>query len=104
MPFRSPWVLLLLALVSGAAIMWLDMGPTWGGSGLSCWLIFFASMALGFLSPLNGWWLSLAVTGWIALLGLFNGNPPALFALVVGFGGAFVGAFTRRLVASIARD
>jgi hypothetical protein len=102
--YRSSKLLFVLAFVFGGVIMWIDTTAMWGGSGLSCWLIFGASLALGFVNPLRGWLLSLAVAGWIALLGLINGNPPALFALVIGLGGSFVGAYARRLVASIARE
>lgn len=83
--------------------MWVDGRPTWEGSGITGWLILFTSVALGFLSPFRGWLMSIAVAGWIAATGLINGNPSALFAFVLGFGGAFVGAYSRRLIRAVAR-
>ena len=100
--FRSFWLLFLVANILGASIMSVDLLPSWQGTGIACWLIFAATVAYGFFTPPRAWLYSFAVAGWIAALGLVNGNPPALFALVVGLGGASVGAYSRRLIASMA--
>jgi hypothetical protein len=100
--FRSFWFLFLVANAIGASIMRVDMLPSWQGTGIACWLIFAASVGFGFFTPPRAWLHALAVGGWISALGLANGNPPALFALVVGLGGAAVGAYARHLFASMA--
>lgn len=98
--YRSFWFLFLVANVVGASIMWVDMLPSWQGTGIACWLIFFASVLYGLFTRARAWLYALAIGGWIAALGLLNGHPAALFALVIGLGGATVGAYARRLIES----
>jgi hypothetical protein len=99
--YRSFWFLFLLANTVGASIMWVDMLPSWQGTGIACWLIFAASVFYGLFTRTRAWLHALAIGGWISALGLLNGHPTALFALVIGLGSVAVGVYARRLIASV---
>jgi hypothetical protein len=81
--------------------MWIATLPTWENSGIASILILGCSAALAFLNPARAYVFAFAVSAWVALMGLIHGNPPALFAIVIGISGAFVGAYARRLLAHI---
>jgi hypothetical protein len=100
---RTPsfFALFLLSLAIGALTLWICTQPTWEHSGIACVIMFPSAALLGFLAPSRAWIFAFAVSAWVAVAGLAHGNPPALFALVIGLGGAYVGAFARRLLASI---
>src|SRR5262245_40966819 len=100
---RSFWLLLVLALAFGAAITWIDSPPTWDGTRLTAARIVVATAAVGFAGPSRAWVFALAVSAWIPAFGLVHGHHSTLIALVVGFAGAYAGAVTRRLIASMAR-
>lgn len=90
-------VLLSLALLVGAAITWIDTRPTWDDTGVSAGMIFVATALLGASMPSRAWVWALAVAVWIPLIGLAHGNHAAMLALLVGFVGAYAGAWVRRL-------
>ena len=98
---RPFWLLFTLSLVTGAVIM--RIVTSWGDSGVAGGLILAAAGVFGFLGPDRAWLFAFAVSSWIAVLGLAHGHPAALFALVVGLVGAYLGAAARRLIASMAR-
>ncbi len=100
---RSFWILLVLALAFGAAITWIDSRPTWDDTGITAAMILVATATLGFAGPSRAWVFGLAVSVWIPAFGLVHGHHSTLIALVVGFVGAYAGAATRRLIASMAR-
>ena len=99
--YRSFWFQFLVANAVGASIMWVDMLPSWQGTGIACWLIFAASVLYGLFIRTRVWLHALAIGGWISVLGLFNGHLTALFALVIALGSVAVGAYARRLIASV---
>ena len=94
-------LLLVLSLVIGAAALWVSMLPAWEDSGIACIIMFPPAALLGFVMPGRAWVFAFALSAWVALAGVVSGNPPALFALVIGLGGAYLGVFARRLLASI---
>jgi hypothetical protein len=98
---RSFRLQFVISLCIGAAIMWIATLPTWENSGIASILILGCSAALAFLNPARAYVFALAVSAWVALMGLIHRNPPALFAIVIGISGAFVGAYARRLLAHI---
>lgn len=102
---RTPsfWPLFVISLAIGAVALWISTLPAWEDSGIACVIMFPSAALLGFLMPARAWVFALAVSAWVAVIGLAYGNPPALFALVIGLGGAYLGVFARRLLASIAR-
>lgn len=98
---RSFWFLFFLSLVTGAVIMRIVILPSWGGvAGI---LVFAATGVFGFLGPDRAWVFAFAVSSWLAVFGLAHGNVTALFAVVIGLVGAYVGAVARRLITSMAR-
>ena len=94
-------VLLVLSLAIGAVTLWICTLPTWEQSGIACVIMFPSAALLGFLMPARAWAFAFAVSAWVAVAGLVHSNPAALFALVIGLGGAYLGAFARRLLATI---
>jgi len=102
MPNRSFWIQLAIALAVGAAITWIDTRPTWDDAGITAGMILIATATLGFANPARAWLFALAVAVWIPAFGLLHGNHTAVMALGVGFVGAYAGAFTRRLIRSMA--
>ena len=103
MASRSFWILLIVALALGAAIMWIDTRPSWDDTGVTAGLIFVATAAMGFLSPTRAWLLALAVASWVPAFGLSHGNAATALAFAFGFGGAYAGAAARCLIAFMAR-
>ena len=101
MLLRSFWLQFVISLCVGAAIMWIATLPAWEHSGIASILILGCSAALAFLNPARAYLFAITVSVWVALLGLAHGNPPALFAIVIGISGAFLGSYARRLLAHI---
>jgi hypothetical protein len=95
---RSSVLPVLIALVLGAMITWIDTRPTWDDTGITAGLIFLSTAALGFIRPARAWLFALAVALWIPVIGLVHGHQAPLLALLVGFAGAFIGAGARRLI------
>jgi len=94
------WLLLLAAVVLGAAIALVDVSPGWDDTGVSAGALFLAAAALGATRPSRPWLWALAVGLWVPALNLaVRGNPAALLALVPAFLGAFACAGARRLLA-----
>jgi hypothetical protein len=98
---RPFWFLFVLALAAGAFTMWVSTLPEWDGSGITCMLIITATSVLAFIRPEGALAFAIAVSAWVVALGLLRGHPTALFAFVVGIGGSYLGAVSRRLMAHI---
>ncbi len=90
--------LIVVAILIGWGITWLDSSPTWEGTEFTALLIVLSSGVLGFLKPKRPWLVALAVGIWIPLVGVFiRHNFGGVLALVVAFIGAYSGMFIRRV-------
>jgi hypothetical protein len=97
--------LLVVALALGFTITWIDSRPSWDDTGITALLIFASTFVLGMIRPRLAWMSALAVGLWIPLQGVIRyENYASALALVFAFGGAYVGAFGRGLVAFARRS
>jgi len=87
----------VLALVLGLGIAWIDSRPNWDDTGVSVFLILAAATLCGFLASRKPWMIALAVSIWIPLASIFiTHNYGGFLALVPGFIGAYAGWFIKR--------
>jgi len=97
MSSRVFWVLLVVAVMMGASVAWIDSRPTWDDTGITAGVVLLLSAVFGFVAPRRPWVWALAVGGMIPLLGIFRGgNFASLLALVVALAGAYGGALVHR--------
>ena len=97
MSSRTFWVLLVLAIVLGLGMAWVDSRPTWDDTGITAGVVLLASAAFAFVAPRRPWVWALAVGGPIPLLGIrAGGNVASLLALAVALVGAYGGALVHR--------
>ena len=91
------WIILIVAVVVGLCIAWVDTRPRWDDTGITVAMIFGTSAVFGSLLPRHAWLLAIAIGAWIPLANIiqFN-NYGSVLALVVAFAGAYAGAFLRR--------
>lgn len=85
-------VLLLIALIGGVGLAYLDSRPTWDDTGIMVMGILLLSglvCLLGFRRP---WLAALCIGAWIPLHGIiFTHNYGSLLALGISFIGAYTG-------------
>lgn len=83
---------LLVALVCGAVIGYVDSRPTWDDTGVTVGVIALVCGLLGAVAPDRPWLWAVAVGGWVpAFDWLCNGNLESLAAVGVAFVAAYVG-------------
>lgn len=93
------YVLLVIAILAGLGIAYVDSRPTWDDTGITAFSIFGACAIFSFLSPRSPWLWALAVGAWVPLAAiLLNHNYGGLLALLFAFAGAYAGMLLRRLV------
>jgi hypothetical protein len=91
---------LLLAIVLGLLIAWVDSRPSWDDSGITAGMVFLTAAFFGTFRPARAPLWALAVGIWIPLFGIIlHQNFGSLLALAVAFFGAFAGALARRFLA-----
>jgi hypothetical protein len=101
-PLLSFLFLVVIAIALGLTITWIDSRPSWDDTGVTALLILLSTAVLGMIGPRLAWVWALAVGLWIPLQGMVRyGNYAAALALVFAFGGAYAGAFGRRLLRSL---
>jgi hypothetical protein len=90
-------VILIVAVVIGLFIAWVDTRPHWDDSGITVAMVFFSSACLGSIIPRHVWLLAIALGVWIPLFNITQSNNyGSILALIVAFAGAYAGAFLRR--------
>ncbi len=91
--------LLVLAIVLGVIIAWIDSGPNWDDSGITAAMIVLVSGVISIIYPSRPLIWGLAVSAWIPIYGIIKtGNFSLLFILLFGLGGAFLGSFIHKLI------
>ena len=89
-------LLLLLSLLAGSLIAWVDSSPGWDDTGITAGVIVLTSALFGYLSPKKPWIWALSVGGWIPLHAIvLSGDFKMLLVLLFGFAGAYLGAATK---------
>jgi hypothetical protein len=88
---------LILAIVLGLGIAWIDSRPGWDNTGISVFLIAMAATLCAYLASRKPWLIAIAVSIWIPLIGIFHTqNYGGLLAFFPGFAGAIVGHLLRK--------
>ena len=90
---------LILAVIFGLIIAWIDSRPHWDDTGISVLMVLLASASIGFIANKTPWLIALLVGTWIPLycILLFH-NFGSLLALVPAFIGAFFGYFIKKQI------
>lgn len=95
-------VILVIGLVAGLFIAYVDALPTWDDTGISAGVVLLTTGLLALLGHRRPWLLALAVSGWIPLHGvLVSHNLGSLLALAFAFAGATAGRLCRRAIVGI---
>ena len=96
-------ILLVVALVIGGLIAYVDSRPKWDDTGVTAAAIFVSCALLGAAGPDRPWLWALAVGVWIPMYGIAtSGNYGTLLAIPFAFAGSYAGMGLRRLGADIA--
>jgi uncharacterized membrane protein len=95
---KKPIILpLVLSIVLGIAIAWIDSRPNWDDTGVSVFMVLLAGLLCGYLASQKPWLIALAVSAWIPLFSIISThNYGAFLALIPGFLGAYIGYFAKR--------
>jgi hypothetical protein len=98
---RTEIIVLLLAIVTGLAVAWIDSRPNWDDTGITVLMVLCAATLWGYFSPRRPWLVALAVSIWIPIAGVvFSNNFGAVIALIPGFIGAYFGHFVKKSATS----
>jgi hypothetical protein len=98
-------VLLVIALVVGGLIAYVDSRPMWDDAGVTAAAIFLCCGVLGAAGPDRPWLWALAVGAWVPVFGVaVAGNYGSLLAVAFAFAGSYAGMGLRRLGALLATE
>lgn len=90
-------VVLLLTVLCGLCIGWVDSRPGWDDTGITVGVIFVVSALLGGVLKERSWLVALVTAAPLAILELvLTGGSGAFIAFIPAFVGAYAGAFARR--------
>jgi len=94
---KAFYIYLLLAIVDGLAIGYVDSQPNWDDTGVTVFLILIGTVIFSYLADKKPWLIALAVSGWIPIWAIVSThNYEAFLALIPGFIGAYTGYFCKR--------
>ena len=92
-------VLLVLAIVAGLSIAYIDSRPNWDDTGISVGLVLLTAGLFGLLGYRRAWLLAMAVGAWIPLYGiLVTHSAASTVALVIALVGAYAGRLCRAAI------
>lgn len=99
---RRPYLVsIILAVIFGVGITWIDSQPTWDDTGITVLMVLIAAFACGFIGVENPWLIALLVSGGIPLLGIIlHYSFIGLVALFPGFIGAYSGSGLKKIITS----
>ena len=84
---------LVLSLVTGVLIAWMDSRPGWDDTGITAGTIVLVSALFGYLRPSRPWIWALTVSCWIPLHAILStGDFRMLVIMLFGFAGSYLGA------------
>jgi len=87
----------ILAIVFGITIAWIDSSPSWDDTGISVFMVLVAAFVCGYLAGQKPWLIALLVSAWIPLLSIFTShNYSSFLALIPGVIGAYAGHLVRK--------
>jgi hypothetical protein len=84
---------LVLSLLTGVLIAWIDSRPGWDDTGITAGTIVLVSALFGYLWPSRPWIWALTVSSWIPLHAILStGDFRMLVIMLFGFAGSYLGA------------
>ena len=90
---------LLVALILGALIAWVDSRPTWDDSGITAGVLLLVCAGFGAIRPRFAWLWAFAVGAWIPLAGIVIAhNYGSIIALGIALIGAYLGVAAHYLL------
>lgn len=88
---------LVLALLAGLAILWIDSRPGWDDTGITAGLLVLTAALFGFLNPEQPWIWAIATGIWIPLHSILqSGDYKMLLVTLFAFAGAYLGSSVRK--------
>ena len=98
--YRSSFTVLVIALLMGCAIGYIDSRPSWDDTGITAGLIMLSAAALTFGAPKRAAIIALFVGAPVVLFNyLTSGRLDSLIALLMAVVGAGIGFSLRRFSA-----
>jgi hypothetical protein len=92
-------ILLVLAIVAGLSIAYIDSRPNWDDTGISVGLVLLTAGLFALLGYRRPWLLAITVGGWIPLYGsLVTHRPASTAALIIALVGAYTGRVCRAAI------
>ena len=92
------WFACSFAVISGILITWIDSRPTWDDTGITVFMIVFATAICGFIHPKKFWLWAILVGIGIPIFGIIHKfNFASLLALAFAFIGALIGVLIRKI-------
>ena len=96
---RRDVLMLLVALILGALIAWVDSRPSWDDTGITAGVLLLVCAGFGVLHPRFAWLWALALGAWIPLVGIVTAhNYGSLLALGIALIGTYLGVAARYLL------
>lgn len=97
--------LLLVAVVVGIAIAWVDSRPTWDDTGVTAGAMTLAAGVLGLMGPRRPWAWALGVGIWIPAYAISRAPSLSVLAMLAvlafPFAGAYLGMTLRRVITPV---
>ena len=94
-------IYVLLSIVTGLAIAWIDSQPNWDDTGITVGLILLATTIFSFFAVKRPWLIALAVSSWIPAWAILSThNYGAFLAFIPGFIGAYAGYLINYLISN----
>ena len=85
--------LLVLSVLTGLLIAWIDSLPAWDDTGITAGMIVLTSALFGYLYPVRPWIWALTISIWVPLYAiLLTWDYKMLLITLFGFAGAYLGA------------
>jgi len=98
LPDNKFLILVILALLTGLIIGWIDTRPHWNDTGITVGLIFISSFILGLFAGRNAWILALIIGLCITSLNfLVSYRFDSAISLVISLAGAYAGVLLKNL-------
>jgi hypothetical protein len=92
------WIFLVIALLFGIMIAYVDTRPNWDDTGITAGAIFLSAMLFSVFNSKRAWIWALAIGVWVPLLNIYyTNNYGSLIALIIAFVGAYAWFFITKI-------
>ena len=92
-------IFVLLSLVAGISIGWIDTQPGWDDTGITIGLIFISSFILGLAAQKGGWLFGAVIGLCITLMNFFtSGKLDSAISILIAFAGVYGGVTLKYLI------